>query len=172
MTLNRSHFLMGVPFLTGALIALLSPLDVLEHEAFRAIYELAAAIVPAVRKMKGDYELGQVAMLYQSATWLMSPLTVAGAYIACSQQAGAFISHWKKMKAFSLFFFSAIVPPLLVYAAVGTMESSNPDDWRAMLAFRSRTGMPIMGYVVSNGAALVIVLSMVYWRNLNSIFSK
>lgn len=172
MTLNRSHFLMGVPFLTGALIALLSPMDVLEHEAFRAIYELAAAIVPAVRKMKGDYELGQVAILYQSATWLMSPMTVAGLYVALSQQAGAFISYWKKMKAFSLFFFGAIVPPSVLFLAMVSLENSNPDDWRAMLAFRSRTGMPIMGYVASNGAALVIGLSMVYWRNLNSIFSK
>ncbi len=172
MTLNRSHYLMGVPIFVGAVIALLSPLDVLQYEVFRAIHELASAIVPAVRKMKGDYELGQVAMLYQSATWLMSPMTVAGAYIACSQQAGAFVSHWKKMKAFSLFFFSAIVPPCVLFLAVVSLESSNPDDWRAMLACRTRTGMPIMGYVASNGAALIIGLSMVFWRNLNSIFSK
>ena len=171
MTLNRSHFLMGVPFLTGALIALLSPLDVLEHEAFRAIYELAAAIVPAVRKMKGDYELGQVAMLYQSATWLMSPLTVAGAYINASAQT-TFVLRTKEKWLLSFCCFVIVLPAVAVFFAVANHETNNLDDWRAMLAFHSRFGMVFFGYLVSSMAAVSIGISMVYWRNLNSIFSK
>jgi hypothetical protein len=168
--IRKIWYFIGIPFFIGSAIALFSPLDVLKYDVFRIINEIAAFIFPAVRKMKGDYELGQVAKLYFSAMWLMTPFIFIGGYRDMQRQSETVIPKCKEKKLLSLFFFVVFFPAVAILMTVVTLESKDLDDVRTFLTFHSRWGMPFWGFVIPAGASTGYAFMAFYIRNFSRIF--
>ena len=169
--INQIWYFIGIPFFIGALIALFSPLDVLKYDVFRIINEIAAFIFPGVRKMTGDYELGQVAKLYFSAMWLMTPFIFIGGYRDMQRQSETVIPKCRERKLFSLFFFVVFLPAVAIVMTVVTFESKDLDDVRTFLTFHSRFGMPFWGFIIPAGASAMYAFMAFYIRNFFRIFN-
>ena len=163
-------YLIGIPFITGIAIALLAPTDVLKYSAFQTINEIASYIFPAVRKMKGDYELGEVAKLYFSVMWLMSPLMFIGGYRDMERQAEKVIPKMREKKLLFLFFFGVFLPACAILGTVANFESNDLNDVRTLLTFHSRWGMPIWGFMIPAGASVLYAMTAFWIRNFVRIF--
>lgn len=168
--INQMWYFIGIPFFIGALIALFSPLDVLKYDVFRIINEIAAFIFPGVRKMKGDYELGQVAKLYFSVMWLMTPFIFIGGYKDFQRRSEIMIQKCKEKKLLSLLFAVVFFPACGVFMMIVNFESKDIDDVRAFLTFHSRWGMPLWGFLIPGGATMMYALTIFYIRNFFRIF--
>lgn len=163
-------YFMGIPFVIGAAVALFSPIDVLKYDIFRVINEIASFIFPAVRKMKGDYELGQVAKLYFSVMWLMSPFLFIGGYRDIQRQAEKIIKRCREGKFISFLFCGVFFPAIAILTTMVTFESKDLDDFRAFLTFHSRWGMSIWGFVIPAGASVMYAITAFWVKNFVRLF--
>lgn len=161
----------GIPFLLGLLISLLSPLDVLNYKLINAIYEVGCTLVPSVKKMKGNYELGQVSKLYFSSMWLMSPFILIGAYKSLLMQEHVVLVNIEKNKTLAFFLFFLFAPAIALLAFNVTFESSDVDDFRAFLTFHSRIGMPFLAFIIPAGASSLLAMTFFGIKNLKHIFN-
>ncbi|MNZ02424.1 hypothetical protein D3C78_190670 [compost metagenome] len=168
--INQMWYFIGIPFFIGILIATFSPLNVLEYNVFRIINEIAAFIFPGVRKIKGDYELGQVAKLYFSVMWLMTPFIFIGGYRDFQKRSEIIISKCKEKKVFSFLFGIFFFPAFVIFMMIVNFESKDMDDVRVLLTFHSRWGMPLWGFLIPGGAAMMCALIFFYIRNFSRIF--
>jgi hypothetical protein len=73
--------LITIPILMGAIIAFFLPIDNINDSVINRIVAIAQTIFPTVKKMKGGYPLSSVALVYFSAVWLLTPITVFGWYL-------------------------------------------------------------------------------------------
>lgn len=169
MHLKRWIFF-GIPLLLGAVVANFSPLNVLDFGWAKTIYRLASIIFPAVVKMQGDYELGQVAKLYYSSIWICFPLTFIGAYIDLQRQADVIVEKCREKKIFFILFFCvfSLVCGFLLFNF--TFESKDVEDVRVYLSFHSRLGMSLVGAVAPIGASAMIAMAAFGFRNIGRIF--
>lgn len=165
------RLLMGFPFILGLAISLMSPLDVLNFEPFNLIYQIGSALIPSVSKMRGDYELGQIAKLYFSSMWLMTPLIFIGAYKSLLMQESIVVPNMQKNRILALFFFFLFSPAVVLLAFGVTFESSDTDDFRAFLTFHSRFGMPFLGFIIPAGASSLLAMTFFGFKNLKHIFN-
>ncbi|MGB3880181.1 MAG: hypothetical protein WA955_06325 [Diaphorobacter nitroreducens] len=140
-------------------MATFAPANVLDFGGAQLIYELASAIFPAVKKMKGDYSLGQVAKLYYSFIWITSPLMFWGAYLEIRRQSDSILTKCKEKKIFFVLFF-LIFSPLCTFILLNfSFESKNVDDIRVYLSFHSRLGMPVWGGIVPTSASVMAAMT-------------
>jgi hypothetical protein len=169
-TFSHSRYLVAIPFFIGLGIALVSPTDVLKYGLSQAITEIASYIFPTVRKMKGDYELGQVAKLYFSTMWLMGPFIFIGCYREMQRQAETIILKCAKNKFVTAFFAAIFFPIAAIAIATINFESNDLNDVRTFLTFHSRWGMPIWGFVMPAGACAGFALTAFWGKNFPRIF--
>jgi hypothetical protein len=169
-TSKGSMYLIGIPFLTGLAIALFSPTDVLRYGLPQAITQLASFVFPAVRKMSGDYELGQVAKLYFATMWLMIPAIFLYLFKEIKKQAYKVVPKFREKKTFAFLFCCVLSPLAAIALTVVNFESNDMYDFRAVLMFHSRWGMPIWGFVIPGGAAAMCAITVFYVSNARRIF--
>ena len=127
----------GIPWLLGVVVAAFSPVNVLDFIWAKKIHEFASMIFPAVRKMQGNYELGQVAKLYYSLVWICFPLTVVGAYLDLQRQADEIVEKCREKKIFFIMFFCLFSLACGFLLFNFTFESKDVDDMRVYLYFNS-----------------------------------
>lgn len=167
---NNIKYLFGIPFGLGVLIALLAPVDVLKYSFFQIINDVASYIFPSVRKMKGEYELGQVAKLYFSVVWLMSPFLFVGGYREMQRQAEKIVARCKEKKILFFFFFFMFLPAVAILMTSVTFENNDLDDFRSFLTFHSRWGMPVWGFLIPAGASVMYAMAVFGVRNFTRLF--
>ena len=167
---NGIKYFIGIPFLIGVSIAIFAPTDVLKYGVAQMLNDIAAFIFPAVRKIKGDYELGQVAKLYFSVMWLMSPLIFFGGYRDIQRQADKVVLNIQKNRLFVIFLVGILFPIVGICMANLSMESTDPYDIRTMLTFHTRWGMPLWGFVIPAGASTLIAMGVFVVRNIHRTF--
>lgn len=171
-TVSFSKYLIGLPFVLGMLIALFSPVDVLGSNYFRFVYEAGAYIFPSVEKLKGNYELGQVAKLYFSSMWLLSPVIFFGGYLDLQRQQENIIEKCRQRKVLSTFFFAVFIPGAALALFLINFESNDLNDVRTVLTFHSRLGMPFWGFVIPAGSSVMFAMTAIWVSNLANIFDS
>lgn len=73
VTTNHFWFWLSIPLTIGLVISLFSPTDVLKYMIPREIVNFVGTIIPMVRKIRGEYELSQVAQFYYAVMWIITP---------------------------------------------------------------------------------------------------
>lgn len=75
LSINKHRkYLWAFPLISGAVIALFSPVDVLRFAPAKWIVETMAIIVPMINNIKANYDLTEVAQLYFAVMWLTTPI--------------------------------------------------------------------------------------------------
>lgn len=160
----------GIPWLVGALVAIFSPNNALSFDLAKAVWKTASFIFPTVEKMKGDYELGQVAKFYYSSVWMLSPLFFLGAYFDLQQQRDILIANCRQKKTFFILFF-CIFSLVCAFVLINfTFESKDVNDVRVYMSFHSRWGMALAGGLMPAFASTSVAMAVFGFKNARYIF--
>lgn len=161
----------GIPFLMGILVAIFAPVNILEFPLADAVYRAASYIYPSVKKMKGDYEMGQVAKFYYSSMWMMAPIMFVGAYHDLQRRAEFLTIRCREKKATYVFFFLLFFPSCAFVLWNFTFEGKDIDDVRTFLSFHSRWGMIFFGGLVPASAAIFAAMTAFGYRIVKRVLS-
>ena len=167
--LKKYSFLIVVPYVIGVFISLFAPLDVLKYEFADLIYRCASAIFPAVRQMKGEYEIGQVSKLYFSVMWLFSPAMFWYFCLDFKLQAKSVIQKCRKSKMLAFFLYLMLAPVLVFFTLFINIEPLYLYSVRDYLTFYSRYGINIYGFSMPAGASGLLAMILFYIGNFNSV---
>ena len=169
MNINKS-VIFGIPFLIGGIAAIISPNNIMDFIFARNLYDVASFLFPGLGKMKGDYELGDVAKFYYSLFWIMSPLLIFGSYANLQKQRDKIIENCKEKKLFFILFF-CVFSLVCAFALVNfNFESKDVDDVRIYLSFHSRWGMMLFGWIVPASASALFAMAIFGFINIIDIF--
>jgi len=168
--LKKFRFLIVVPYVIGVLISLFAPLDVLKYEFPDFIYRCASAIFPAVRQMKGEYDIGQVSKLYFSTMWLFCPAMFWYFCLDINSQIGVMVPRCSKHKYIFVLFYYLCIPSAILFTVFVNQEFGDMYSLREYLTMRSRIGMNFFGFVIPSGACALGALLYFAVNNFKAIF--
>lgn len=171
-TKTAELLLLSTPFLIGLLIAAFAPNDVLANEIFDGICRLASTIIPAIKKINGNYERVQVVKLYFSVLWLLSPLIFIAAYINLQRQSASVLEKGKKKRVFLTLILGIIFPAAAVALAFANPEGSGSNDARSQLITSTTLGLAIWGYIIPCGASVLLAATYFWLKHINVIFDQ
>lgn len=154
-----------LPLFIGALIALFSPLDVLNVPLASDTVCAIAVIVPMVSNLAGNYELSQVAQFYFAVMWIFFPLVFYSFDVGVKEKLLEQLKHNHKF-LWLLFLTMATLWLFLMYFFYYVGPSSYESTGADFFMLHSRFGLAIYGGAIF----LAFVVQLKYLLQVSSCF--
>lgn len=165
-------YLWAVPFCVGLLVALLSPLNILDYKLPHLVVSVMSEFIPMIGKLNSDYAMTQVTQFYFSTMWLMSPIIlmsfIKGEHFDMEKFYATYLKHKSLLTLSVLFFF---------FLAVWFGIFEGPDindiyDLRTQATLHNRFGLATYGFLIPSGTALLSAILVILMNCNQSIINK
>ncbi|WFP49180.1 hypothetical protein PL263_13860 [Methylomonas sp. EFPC3] len=164
--LTSNHFWLLVPFAIGLLISLLSPGDVMKYVIPREIVDIVGVVIPMVRKIKGEYELSQIAQFYYAVIWIITPIFSLLAFKAKHP-----IEKNEDNLDIGVFVIAIFLSFCLRYLFFEGLDPNDTGSKYAVL-LHSRLGMGIFGILIPIFAFITVVVDLAVIAGFLSYLNK
>ena len=155
VTTNHFWFWLSIPLTIGLVISLFSPTDVLKYMIPREIVNFVGIIIPMVRKIRGEYELSQVAQFYYAVMWIITP---SFSWLALRTLNPKITNSDANIR---LFLIALLYSLMLRYVWLEGLDPNDIDSKYAVL-LHSRLGMGFYGILIPIFAFIGIIVNLAF----------